>query len=471
MQLLSVEFLVFLAVVALLGRILPRRARAYLLLIASYAFYCTWNIKTAAALFLATAVAYVAARLARRLRGRPSAFWIIFASVTLFIFYLAFFKLRLALHAAENPVIPLGISYYTFRLVSYLLDVFWGKCEPESNFVSFAAYVAFFPQLVAGPIQRSESFLDQLGGATRSGRVLEGLARMALGFAKKIIVADNLNLLVSSAYAHLSAGSSLPAAAAFYLYPLQLYADFSGLTDIAIGAGLLLGIEGPENFNAPFSAASITEFWRRWNMTLTGWIRDYVFMPLRMAARNWGEIGLAFSLAVNMLLIALWHGFTLGFVVYGLFHSVFLIADTFSASSRKRLYKANPLWARIAAFAGPIFTFHVVAFGSLLFRAPSFSAIGVLLTSLGAGFHQLRPVLALLTAPPNHHAWVALPAYVLTEFADAYRRRYTFRLPKIAIPRWVRWSVPACLTMLWILIALSLLATEKGANPFVYALF
>jgi alginate O-acetyltransferase complex protein AlgI len=470
MQLLSAEFLCFLAVIAILSRLLPARAQCYLLLAASYIFYFTWDIRMAVGLLFLTTVVYCAGLLLRHVNGRVTGA-VAFTTIALLTLYLVSFKLRLALHPETGLVIPLGISYYTFRLLSYLLDVFWKKIEPERDFVAFAAYVAFFPQLVAGPIQRPASFLEQLGTTTNRGRVFEGLMRMALGFAKKSLVADNLNLFVTSAYAHLSSGSALPSVVAFYLYPLQLYADFSGLTDIAIGAGLVLGIEGPENFNSPFSASSITEFWRRWNMTLTGWIRDYVFMPLRMVTRNWGKAGLCFSLVVNMLLIALWHGFSFGFLLYGIFHSICLIADTLTASSRKRLYVRHTEWSAIASFVGPVLVYHVVAFGSVLFRAPSFPVMGTLLAGFAVGLQQIRPAFDRLIAPPNHHAWVALPAFLLLELADAFRRRYSFRLPALATPRWAEWSAYACVSVLWVLIAVTLLATEKGANPFVYALF
>jgi D-alanyl-lipoteichoic acid acyltransferase DltB (MBOAT superfamily) len=363
------------------------------------------------------------------------------------------------------------ISYFVFRLISYFLDVYWGKCDPVNEFVPFAAYVAFFPQMIAGPIQRASSFVPQLQSQSAGkGRVLEGLVRMALGFAKKSLVADNLGLFVGWAYSHLHSGSAVPSLVALYLYPLQLYADFSGLADIAIGSGLVLGIEGPENFDAPFTAKSISEFWRRWHITLTAWIRDYVFLPLRMATRNLGDTGLALSLTVNMLLIGLWHGFTTGFLAYGLFQAVFLVGDVLTRSRRHEYYKNNPALARLAALAGPIFVYHVIAIGSVFFRAPSFAVITELFAGIGSGLNQAGVALSALNAPPNHYAWLALPAYALTEIADAYRRRHGIRLPSL-VPRSVQWSAYACVAGLWILIALTLLASEKGANPFVYAFF
>lgn len=293
---------------------------------------------------------------------------------------------------------------------------------------------------------------------------------MALGFAKKSIVADNLALFVGWGYGHLHSGSALPAFVALYLYPLQLYADFSGLADIAIGSGLVLGIDAPENFDAPFTAKSITEFWRRWHITLTSWLRDYVFMPLRTATRNWGDAGLALSLTVNMVLIGLWHGVTRGFLVYGLFQSVFLIVEALTSAKRSRYYMANPAADRVAALIGPVYVFNVIAVGSVFFRAPSFDVVEQLFAGLRAGFHNASMDLQALVAPPNHHAWVAIPAAVLVALADAYRRRRGFRLPDLA-PRRLRWSVYSCVTVMWILVALSLLASEKGADPFVYALF
>jgi len=425
----------------------------------------------AGALLLATTLCYFTALRLDSWRGRPTASTLALVAVSTLVLFLAFFKLRPLLCASCNPIIPLGVSYYTFRLISYLVDVYWGKYEAVHEFVPFAAYVAFFPQLIAGPIQREATFLPQLENRGKAeSRIVEGLARMALGFAKKSIVADNLGLFVGWSYGHLHSGSALPSLVALYLFPLQLYADFSGLVDIAIGSGLVLGIDAPENFDAPFSAQSITDFWRRWHMTLTAWLRDYVFMPVRMWTRDWGEFGLALSITLNMLLIALWHGVSLGFVVYGLFHSVFLVVETLTSSQRQGYYRANPAADKVATFLGPIYVYHVVAIGSIFFRAPSLNSVAQLLAGLGSGLSRVGADLWTLTAPPNHHAWVALPAYVLTAIAEAYRRRYGFRLPELA-PRYLRWSVYGSVTVLWILIALTLLGSEKGADPFVYALF
>ncbi len=173
------------------------------------------------------------------------------------------------------------------------MDVYWGKIGAERDSIRFSAFVAFFPHLVAGPIQRAEEFLPQVRPARRSpwgSQVWRGVTRILLGCFKKLAVADPFSALVNYGVMHAGDASSLPSAMVFYLFPLQLYMDFAALTDIAIGVGLLFGIESPENFDRPFTAPNISEFWRRWHMSLTGWLRDYVFMPVRMLLRGWGNV-------------------------------------------------------------------------------------------------------------------------------------------------------------------------------------
>jgi hypothetical protein len=189
-----------------------------------------------------------------------------------------------------------------------------------------------------------------------------------------------------------------------------------------------------------------------------------------MFTRNWGEFGLALSLTVNMLLIALWHGVTLGFVAYGLFHSVFLVTEALTASRRQKYYVANPTAKKVANVIGSIYVFNVVAIGCVFFRAPSLASVAQLFAGLGSGLQHSVIDLGLLTAPPNHNAWIALPAFAFIAMAEAYRRRFGLRLPALASAR-LRWSVYGSVTVMWILIALTLLGSEKGADPFVYAMF
>src|SRR4051794_20991182 len=227
---------------------------------------------------------YWAARIIRAQRARPLAKATVAVVCAALVLYLCYFKARAALSGDASFIIPLGISYYTFRLISYVVDVYWGTIEPERNWVRFAAYVAFFPHMVAGPIQRAEHFLAQVAPyrETWHFEVLPGVYRILLGLLKKLVVADRLAALVDYGFSNAGLNSPVPSALAFYVFPLQLYMDFAALTDIAVGMALLLGVRSPENFDRPFAAPSISDFWRRWHMSLTGWLRDYVFVPVRM---------------------------------------------------------------------------------------------------------------------------------------------------------------------------------------------
>jgi len=472
MQFLSFDFLAFLAFAVILFRVIPIRWRAHWILLASYAFYCTWDVRMAVSLLVATVLCFVAGLQIEKLRGRKAASVVTFGTVSALVLYLAFFKVRSLISSGASVAIPLGISFYTFRLMSYLLDVSRRKCSAEQQFVRFAAYVAFFPHIVAGPIQRASSFLAQFGTPSKrqSTDVMIGLTRMMIGFFKKAVVADNLRLFVDYGYQHSHSGSAIPNLVAFYLYPLQVYADFAALTDIAIGAALLLGIQSPENFNMPYSASNISEFWRRWHMTMTSWLRDYVFVPLGWTTRNWGQFGLVASLSVTMVLIGLWHGLTVGFLAFGLFHATCMVIDILSTPSRKTFFQRNPQTARVAAFFGTVLTYNLVALGDTFFRAPSLGGAAQMLGGLTLTLAHSGAALSALLAPPNHHAWIALPGYVLAEVAEWIRTHKGLKLPTL-LPRWVQWSAYACMTLACIFVALLFLARQTEANPFVYAKF
>jgi alginate O-acetyltransferase complex protein AlgI len=445
----SLTFLAFLAACAVAYRFVRKGWRCGLLVLASYYFYWTWARWFAVLLLGATLMAYFAARARRALLG----------AVAVLVGVVVFFKAMPLTGAAW--LIPLGVSYYTFKLAGYLIDVHWGKVEPETRLVPFLAYSSFFPQIVGGPIQRAESFLPQAKRAepARAGMVVMGMHRILLGFFKKAVIADNLGTIVNYVYGHLTGA---PVLLGFYGYPLQMYADFSGLTDIAIGAAMMFGIESPENFNAPFFAASPSEYWRRWHITLTLWLTDYVFMPLRMATRNWGDAGLVFSLFVNMVLIGLWHGFRWTFALFGVVHAIYLSVDALTMRARKRFYKGRPGVGRAMDWVGPVVTFHLVAVAFVFFRADGIAQVGAVFSHLLDG---------LGTSVPGRSLWVLAGAYVVMEFLDWGRRRLGGGEWVAGLPRWGRWSVYSCTGVVVVFVVLLLLAGGHGGNHFLYAVF
>ncbi len=477
----TVAFLLFLSGVAVIYRLTPRAWRAVVLCLASYFFYFSWNRRMTLLLLASTVFTYVAALLIERTRNQRLRRLIMAALVAGLITILAIFKapreiqdfIRRAIgHPYLDLAMPLGISYYTFKLLSYVIDVYWGNTSAEKRFIRFAAYAAFFPQMVAGPIQRSETFLPQIDAAPPANFrvVLLGVQRIVLGFFKKFVVANNLGLLVTFVFGHLY-NSGTPLLLGYYGFTLQLYADFSGLADIAIGAAWLLGIESPENFDAPFSAVNISEFWRRWHITLTKWLTDYVFTPLRMSTRNFGNAGLVFSLFVNMILIGLWHGFRWTFVVFGAIHGVYLTVDALTARRRKRYYKTHPAADRLTNWTGPVITFHLVALTLVFFRSQTIGDGFYFLAHLFQGIPSVSPEFRTYCHYLGLSMLAGFWAYAIAEAGDYLRRRNQKGYLVPSLPRWARWSVYSCTaTSTAVLLVLVYLA-GASSSPFLYAIF
>ncbi len=472
MSFTSVEFLLFLVLFALLYGLCPRRIQPGCLLAASYLFYSATNWEATLALAASTLLAFLAAILIERFVGKPGAQAVALGTTFLLTVYLIFFKALPLIPTTgwARLVMPLGLSYYSFKLISYVLDVYWGKLQATRDIISFAAFVAFFPQIVAGPIERANQFLPQLG--LRPAAFSDALPRIAWGLFKKLVIADHLAPAVNAVFGNIAGSHAGPLWLAFYLWPLQLYADFSGLTDIAIGAGKLFGIVGPENFNRPFAASSISDYWRRWHMSLTSWLGDYVFTPLRMATRDAGKWGLSFSIAVNMIAIGLWHGITWGFFAFGLVHAVCLIIDSLSLRARKSWFKRNAHLDRVGDWLGWLLTFHVVAIALVFFRANSISDAAVFLLSLLPRLAGLNFDLNQLGPVALHALAIGVAGYLVLELGERFRPDLKWRGFVAGAPRSVRWSYYATTALVFSFGLLLLLASGGGAkNPFLYAVF
>jgi alginate O-acetyltransferase complex protein AlgI len=470
----TVEFLGYLVITAAAYRWAPRRVSALIILGSSYLFYYLNSHSLLLLLAGNSAVVFCAALVISRYRDPRLRFTVTCTAVVTLIGALILFKGAYLLPGswAHRLLMPLGVSYYTFKLVGYLIDVYWRATEPERNFINFAAYASFFPQIVAGPIQRSEQFLPQIRHPQAATRrtVLLGCQRILLGFFKKFVVADNLAPLVDFIYQHLHT-TRMPLLLAYYGYPLQMYADFSALTDISIGAALLFGITAPENFEAPFSAASPSEYWRRWHITLTLWLTDYVFTPLRMATRRLGKVGLVLSLTTNMVLIGLWHGFRWCFVVFGLVHALYLSVDALTAGNRRQYYKQHPWASELTSRIGPVTTFHLVAVGFICFRAQTVNDILFIGRHLVGNLTAWSPEFADFMAANSRGILVGLCGYGVAEIFDWFRRRDANRAIVEALPRWGRWSVCSCTVIAMCILVMLLMVHGVKRNPFLYANF
>jgi D-alanyl-lipoteichoic acid acyltransferase DltB (MBOAT superfamily) len=413
----SLSFGLFFAAVLAVAPALRPRAQNLFLLLASYLFYAAWDWRFLSLLWLSTGIDFAVGLGLGRARGARARKRLLVVSLVSQLGILAVFKyagfFAESLAALLSPlglelppfalrvVLPVGISFYTFQTLSYTIDVYRGRMAPVSSLLDFALFVAFFPQLVAGPIERATHLLPQVRAPRRiRAAELGSGAWLALwGLFKKAVVADNLAPLVDAVYAPGAAPTGPEVLLATYAFAFQIYCDFSGYTDIARGVARCLGFELMRNFDLPYLAASPREFWRRWHISLSTWLRDYLYIPLGgsrgSAARTQR------NLALTMLLGGLWHGAAWTFVLWGAWHGALICAQRALAPMLARAprdARASRAWRAL----GVLLTFHLVCAGWLLFRAESLAHAGALAAALasapaaGLAGSWLLPLLALL---------------------------------------------------------------------------
>ncbi|NOX67475.1 MAG: MBOAT family protein [Chlorobi bacterium] len=280
-------------------------------------------------------------------------------------------------------ILPIGISFYTFKSLSYVIDIYLEMMKPTKSFRDFSLFVFFFPNILAGPIDRASKFLPQVQQDYNITRrdIAMGLMLIMMGLVKKIMIADYIGLnFVDRVFEVPLRFTGVENLLAVYGYTLQLYADFSGYSDIAIGIALLLGFKLMENFNYPFKAKSIADFWRRWHISLSSWLLDYVFRPLQINFRNWRVAGNIASLIITFTLIGLWHGANWAFIVWGLLHGVYMSIGLLTRKSKNNIFNKLKLAdTKLLGFGQIFITFNLVAFSFLFFRADSFeTALNIL---------------------------------------------------------------------------------------------
>ncbi len=275
-----------------------------------------------------------------------------------------------------NIVLPIGVSFFTFKLISYVIEIHREHIEPSKDFIEFGTYIAFFPTILSGPIDRPGKFLPQLkfSRSIDIDLMTRGGQQILWGVFKKMVVADNLMGLINSSWEITTMSGSTYALAAL-LYPVQMYADFSGYSDMAIGVGKMLGIKVAPNFFHPFFSRNIAEYWRNWHITLTGWLTEYVFSPLNIAFRNLENIGIILAILINFVLIGLWHGANWTFAVFGLYHGALYIPLILSGNfgKRKKMKTGKFDLPGLSDFVKMCSTYMLVAIGLVIFKADSIS--------------------------------------------------------------------------------------------------
>ena len=374
----TVHFFEFLAVVLVLFYASPRVLRRYILLLASYFFYGSWNVKFIPLLLTLTAIDYTAGRWIERTPRGSRRKGVLILSLAANLGFLGFFKYynfltyNLALLLGKptgsfflDIVLPLGISFHTFQSMSYVVDVYRGEQKAVRDPIDYALFICFFPQLVAGPIVRARAFFrDLLDWHPPSGDdVSQGVLLVMFGLTKKMAFADQFAKVASRYFSDVAGNPGMATAwSGVFAFGMQIYFDFSGYTDMAIGMAKLLGFHFPVNFRRPYLASSITDFWRRWHISLSTWLRDYLYIPL--GGNRHGQWMTYRNLAITMLLGGLWHGASWNFVIWGGYHGALL--------SVERVFRGNrPIpeeWSWLYPVKA-ILTFGLVLVSWVFFRA------------------------------------------------------------------------------------------------------
>ncbi|MCG6535904.1 MAG: MBOAT family protein [Syntrophales bacterium LBB04] len=395
----SLIFFGFITIVFLVYPRLGLRGQNLFLLLASYIFYSYWDWRFTVLLLTSTVVDFWVGQKLQEPGSQKRRRLLLLVSITVNLGILGFFKyfnffidsaasalaaIGLEPHVSVLRVIlPIGISFYTFRTMTYTIDIYRSKVKPTKNFVDYALFVSFFPELLAGPIERASSLLPQISTPRQITRakILTGLNLVLLGYFKKVAIADTLAPIVDHIFAAPAGMSSGQLWTGVYAYTFQIYGDFSGYTDIARGISRILGFETMENFSAPYLSRSITEFWRRWHISLSTWFRDYLYIPL--GGNRLGRARTYANLIITMCLCGLWHGAAWTFVLWGLLHGLCLSGHRMVLGENKPDFSWPQTFSGWGiAFVKMFLMFQFVALAWVLFRAPNLKTALVYLEGL-----------------------------------------------------------------------------------------
>ena len=472
----SFIFLLFLVVVVPLVYATPKRFRIPLVLGISYFFYGYWDWRFCFLLLGSTAIAYILGRLIHQAPDQQKKKRLMVLGLVLNLTILGFFKYFNffvdSFHSVAelfggrldflhmHIILPVGISFYTFQTMSYLIDVYRGTMEPSKRPLDFALYVSFFPQLVAGPIERADRLLPQFkkGLIPSRAQMREGVNLIIIGMFQKVLLGDASGRIVDHVFANPEYYASIELLMGLLLFSVQIYADFAGYSNIARGTGKLLGVELMVNFRQPYLSRSIAEFWGRWHISLSQWLRDYIYIPL--GGNRKGKIRTYINLFMTMLLAGLWHGAAWTFVVYGMLHGIYLTINRIMLKGGKIRgpYKYDNPIGLIRFISSIVGTYFLLVASRLLFRSDDFSVVGLFLKKMI--YWEASPLAGRMIT-------IALSFSLLMTIMDVivYRtRRDDFTLLIRSLP--ARWGVLSALFM----ITLLYMFVEEPL-PFVYFQF
>ena len=456
MSFASVEFLIFFSIFIPLYFALPSRLRVGAILIASYIFYAYWNATYIFLIVGSTLIDYfVGLALERTTHQRHRQLYLA-TSLTTNLAVLALFKYYLFFTTTLTDigemiggswafptlylVLPVGISFYTFQSMSYSIEVYRGAQKAEKSFTKFAAYIAFFPQLVAGPIERPDNILPQFDKEQSIDyqRIASGMRLILWGLVKKVVIADYLAPYVNTVYATPQSYTGLPLLIATFFFSFQIYCDFSAYSDMAIGTARVMGFKLMDNFRQPYFATSVSQFWRRWHISLSTWFRDYLYIPL--GGNRVSQTRQLFNMMVVFLASGLWHGANLTFVFWGFLHGLYVVIESFLGRHRSTENRS-----KIATVGRIITTFLLTMLAWIFFRATTiydgFYIVSNIFNFVGIGTSIASPII--------ENGSIAGGTYLITSFslilfllaADWVDMKYGLLDVIEKLPRAIRWAI------------------------------
>jgi alginate O-acetyltransferase complex protein AlgI len=479
----SLSYFFFLPLVVLAFYYTHNRYRWLLLLLASYGFYATFRApQLLFVLALVTGISYAVGRRLGRTSGGRKRKWIFWSGLTACVSILAVMK-YLPTHLTSltrefphsNLLISIGVSYFTLQACSYLIDIYLDIQKPEHHLGVHALSLAFFPKLLQGPIERAGVLLPQLKQPYQFNynTIRSGMLQFSWGLFKKVVIADRLAQFVNPVFGDVHSYTGVTFLVIVFFYAFQIYCDFSGYTDMALGTARLFNIELTQNFKSPYLASSIADFWRRWHISFSRWILDYIFKPIQLAWREHGKAGTALALMITFLASGIWHGSTWGFVVWGLLHGLYLATSVFYKPFQKKLYRKLGLDKTKVSEAWKILvTFNLVCFAWIFFRSNTVSDGCYIISSIARDFYKIVDFkYARLQfrglGLGYEDLWMSLSLIclmVMVHILEAKKGDIWSRL--LSKPAWVRWPVYYMLTF-----SIVFLAPTNAAKSFIYMQF
>mgnify|MGYP001006315373 CR=1 FL=1 len=484
----SLEFLIFYPIITLLYFILPYRIRWVLLLAGSFYFYMAWRPEYIILIIITSSIAYFTSLKIGQTNNESKKKFYLNISLIINLGLLIVFKYFNFLNDSMkilfthfnlpynvpgfNLLLPMGISFYTFQTLSYSIDVYRGNIKPEKHYGIFALYVTFFPQLVAGPIERADRLLPQFYNKNKFdyNRITSGLKIMAWGFFKKVVVADRLGAAVNTIYNNPAKHNSIQFIIATLFFTFQIFCDFSGYSDIAIGSAKVMGFDLMENFKRPYFSKSIAEFWRRWHISLSTWFKDYLYIPL--GGNRVSKIRNYFNLFITFLVSGLWHGANWTFVLWGALHGLYIVFGRLMIPFKNKLTAISHIdkVPFIHKCLQVIFTFSLVAFAWIFFRAnnikDAFYIVTHLFTDLGKATDLSYIINSVSSmALTKFQLLIAIGGIITVEMVHIFERKrnaFEWLTHKPVLIRWAAYSL--------LLIATFWLAFSEN-NQFIYFQF